>query len=86
LSKLLPDEPIEPHSSDDEQRETVNIETYTSKPEVKSVFDCQEVTSSGFMHPRSVQLYSLACGWLLSLHYDPMTEVHNLFGPKAAVY
>lgn len=37
-------------SSDDEQREVVNIGTWTGRTEVKSVFECQEVTHSGFMH------------------------------------
>ena len=41
-------------SSDDERRDTVNIETWLHKPDVKFAYQCQEVRETGFIYPRYV--------------------------------
>ncbi|ELU13461.1 hypothetical protein CAPTEDRAFT_183535 [Capitella teleta] len=45
------DDPGSIASSDDEKRDTVNIDTWLHKPDVRCAYHCQEVRETGFVYP-----------------------------------
>ena len=51
ITTIFAEDPDVP-SSDDEHRDTVNIETWLNKPDVKHAFTCRQVRENGYMCPR----------------------------------
>ena len=40
--------------SSDDEKPVITVDTWLTQAEVKTTFECQEVTSNGYTYPRSV--------------------------------
>ena len=72
------------HSSDDECRESINLDTWLSKPDVIYAFPCKEVKENGYMVPRSV---SYGAEDLIEQRFRPSaSEFSHRFGHILTVW
>jgi len=48
-------------ASSDDEKPVVAVDTWLTQAEVKTTFECQEVTSNGYTYPRSILCVFVLC-------------------------
>jgi len=56
-------------ASSDDEKPVVTIDTWLTQAEVKTTFECQEVTSNGYTYPGSVISHCCCCFFPLRLNH-----------------